>query len=84
MPGSHFRVNWRAAEANRIGWGASGRNGGFVSAGFAESIINIIKRVGLDEAKALYKLSIEGLDHVRRIIAERDPTTPRFAVPIAE
>jgi gamma-glutamylputrescine oxidase len=61
-------------EANRIGWGASGRNGGFVSAGFAESIINIIKRVGLDEAKALYKLSIEGLDHVRSMIAERDPT----------
>jgi len=61
-------------EANRIGWGASGRNGGFVSAGFAESIINIVKRVGLDEAKALYKLSIEGLDHVRSMIAERDPT----------
>ena len=61
-------------EANRIGWGASGRNGGFVSAGFAENIVNIIKRVGLDEAKALYKLSIEGLDHVRSMIAERDPT----------
>ena len=61
-------------EANRIGWGASGRNGGFVSAGFAESIFNIIKRVGLDEAKALYKLSIEGLDHVRAMIAECDPT----------
>ena len=61
-------------EANRIGWGASGRNGGFVSAGFAENIVNMIKRVGLDEAKALYKLSIEGLDHVRSMIAERDPT----------
>jgi gamma-glutamylputrescine oxidase len=61
-------------EANRIGWGASGRNGGFVSAGFAESINSIIKRVGLDETKALYKLSIEGLDHVRSMIAERDPT----------
>jgi gamma-glutamylputrescine oxidase len=61
-------------EANRIGWGASGRNGGFVSAGFAEGIINIIERVGLDEAKALYKLSVEGLDYVRTTIAERDPT----------
>jgi gamma-glutamylputrescine oxidase len=61
-------------EANRIGWGASGRNGGFVSAGFAESIVNIIKRVGLDEAKALYKLSVEGLDHIRSTIAQRDPT----------
>jgi gamma-glutamylputrescine oxidase len=61
-------------EANRIGWGASGRNGGFVSAGFAESIVNIIKRVGLDEAKALYKLSVEGLDHVGGMIARRDPT----------
>jgi glycine/D-amino acid oxidase-like deaminating enzyme len=61
-------------EANRIGWGASGRNGGFVSAGFAESIVGIIKRVGLAEAKALYRLSVEGLDHVRSIIAERDST----------
>jgi gamma-glutamylputrescine oxidase len=61
-------------EANRVGWGASGRNGGFVSAGFAESIIKIIERVGLDGAKALYKLSVEGLDHVRTTIAGRDPT----------
>ncbi|MGH6875174.1 MAG: NAD(P)/FAD-dependent oxidoreductase [Aestuariivirgaceae bacterium] len=61
-------------EANRIGWGASGRNGGFVSAGFAEGLSKIIERVGLDEAKALYGLSVEGLEYVRNTITGFDPT----------
>jgi glycine/D-amino acid oxidase-like deaminating enzyme len=60
-------------EANRIGWGASGRNGGFVSAGFAEGLTEIVRRVGLAEAQALFRLSVEGAEYVRDRVAEFDP-----------
>ena len=61
-------------EAKRLAWGASGRNGGFVSNGFAERIENVQKRVGLDAARALYSLSRHGTEYVRREIAAGDPT----------
>jgi gamma-glutamylputrescine oxidase len=61
-------------EASRIGWGASGRNGGFVSAGFAEGLGQIIRRVGLQQAQRLFKLSAEGMEYVRARIAELDPS----------
>src|SRR5262245_9362199 len=35
-------------EARRLAWGASGRNGGFVSSGFALGASDIAARVGLD------------------------------------
>ena len=60
-------------EAKRLAWGASGRNGGFVSNGFAEGIENIQKRVGLDGARALYSLSRHGSEYVRREIEAGDP-----------
>ncbi|UVF18154.1 FAD-binding oxidoreductase [Microvirga terrae] len=48
-------------EAERVGWGASGRNGGFVGPGYATSLANITRMVGADQAKALHRLSIEGV-----------------------
>lgn len=57
-------------EARRIGWSASGRNGGFVSPGFAESIFAIEERLGLDHARALHALSLEGVGFVRNTIAQ--------------
>ena len=61
-------------EAKRIAWGASGRNGGFVSNGFAEGMGNVTARVGLGAAQALYQLSRFGTEYVRREIAEGDPS----------
>ncbi len=61
-------------EAKRIAWGASGRNGGFVSNGFAEGMENVAARVGLEAAKGLYQLSCFGTEYVRREIAEGDPS----------
>src|SRR3712207_5956114 len=47
-------------EAERVGWGASGRNGGFVGPGYATGHANISRMVGKEKAKALHQLSMEG------------------------
>jgi gamma-glutamylputrescine oxidase len=60
-------------EARRIAWGASGRNGGFVSNGFAQSMSEVAARVGPEAARALYQLSCEGTEFVRREAAKADP-----------
>ena len=57
-------------EAQRVAWGASGRNGGFVSAGYATGLSSIERRVGKDQAKELFLLSMEGVEIVRRTIDE--------------
>lgn len=57
-------------EAARLGWSASGRNGGFVSPGFAESIFEIEAQLGLEAARELYVLSCDGVGYVRKTIAD--------------
>jgi gamma-glutamylputrescine oxidase len=66
------RRGWSVAliEARRIAWNASGRNAGFVLPGFAQSVEQMIARVGRDRARRLWALSQEGLDYVRATIAE--------------
>lgn len=61
-------------EARRIAWAASGRNGGFVSNGFAEGVDRIAARAGKEAAQALYTLSCFGTEYVRREIAEGEPS----------
>jgi gamma-glutamylputrescine oxidase len=55
-------------EARRIAWNASGRNCGFVIPGFAETMDNVVRRVGLDHAKSLWALSEAGVEYVRNTI----------------
>jgi glycine/D-amino acid oxidase-like deaminating enzyme len=62
-------------EARQIASGASGRNGGFVSNGFAEGVAGIVNRAGLDAAKRLYRLSSQGTEYVRNEIAALDPAS---------
>ncbi|MBD2748586.1 FAD-binding oxidoreductase [Microvirga sp. BT688] len=57
-------------EAQRVAWGASGRNGGFVSAGYATGLSAIERRVGKDQAKELFRLSMEGVEIIRQNIDE--------------
>jgi gamma-glutamylputrescine oxidase len=47
-------------EAEKVGWGASGRNGGFVGPGYATGHADITRMVGADRAHVLHRLSIEG------------------------
>ncbi len=51
-------------EAKRIGWGASGRNGGMLTSGFAASSEAILARSGHKDAHALHDLSVEGVEIV--------------------
>jgi gamma-glutamylputrescine oxidase len=57
-------------EARELAWNASGRNTGFVLPGFACDMDRVVKRVGLDDARALWALSEAGLEYVRRTIRE--------------
>lgn len=51
-------------EARRVGWGASGRNGGFVSPGYSLGFDAITARVGQSAAKDLFRMSLEGVQIV--------------------
>lgn len=57
-------------EAEQVGWGASGRNGGIVSASYACEADAIAAKVGDNAAKALHRLSVEGVARVRATIAD--------------
>ena len=53
-------------EANRIGWGASGRNGGFISAGYSLPPFDMVKKVGESQAKELYGLTQSAMKLIRQ------------------
>lgn len=57
-------------EANKVGWGASGRNGGHVGTGQRSGQDELEKLVGLDHAKALWQLGLEAVDTVCQLIRE--------------
>ena len=59
-------------EQHRIAWGASGRNGGFVTAGYATGHAQIVRRAGETNAKTLHDLSVEGVRIVRENIDRLD------------
>ena len=56
-------------DAWRIGWGASGRNGGFVAPGYSTGLDHILRMAGAQTGKAIYRLSIEGMEMVRETIS---------------
>lgn len=66
------RRGWSVAvlEGDELAWSASGRNGGLVLPGFAEHPETIVGRVGFDRARALWGLSLDGVEYVRDTIAE--------------
>ncbi|MBE9558510.1 MAG: FAD-binding oxidoreductase [Proteobacteria bacterium] len=56
---------------DRIGWGASGRNGGFCCMGATKmSIAEMTRRHGLDETKRYYASQAEGVEFTRALIAD--------------
>lgn len=66
-------VDVRVLEAGHIGWGASGRNGGFCGVGgtgvHGEALI---KRCGLDNARDYYRSQYDAVELVRQIASEEN------------
>lgn len=59
-------------DANPIGWGASGRNGGVVSSKFRLSFPTIERMHGLEAAKAMHRIAHDGVRVVESLIDEFD------------
>jgi gamma-glutamylputrescine oxidase len=52
-------------EAREVGWGASGRNGGQAIAGLACDISTVEALLGIEEARRIWAMTLEGLDILR-------------------
>ena len=75
-----FRV--AVVEAHRVGFGASGRNGGQAGLRFNMYEPDLEKRLGKDRAKALHDLSFEAIADLKALVAEHAPEA-RFTPGIA-
>ena len=71
------QVDVRVLEAGHIGWGASGRNGGFCSIGGSSlGIDDMIRRHGLVETRKYYHSQAEAVKLVHDIIGEEEIDSP--------
>lgn len=59
-------------EAHRVGWGASGRNGGQVGSGQRREQDELEKMVGRADARKLWDIAEESKDIVKALIAKHD------------
>jgi len=71
-------------DANPVGWGASGRNGGVVSSKFRVSFPAIAARYGVDVAKRMHRLAHDGVRVVESLVDEFDiSSTPGAGTRVA-
>jgi len=63
-------------ESRRIGHGASGRNGGFVFAGYSLGEGSLVAKLGAEKAKALFLSTLGGVELIRSRVA-------RYRIPCA-
>ena len=61
-------TNVTIVEQHRVGWGASGRNGGFVFGGYSLGPQALVKQVGLQAARDLYQLTLDAVNLIRKRI----------------
>ncbi|MFN3580670.1 MAG: NAD(P)/FAD-dependent oxidoreductase [Pseudomonas sp.] len=57
-------------EAEHVGWGCSGRNGGQINPGLAADQAALEKQLGAADARTLWKLSLDGIALLRARVAE--------------
>jgi len=68
-----FGIEARVLEAGHIGWGASGRNGGFCCMPATRlSIAQLIRKFGLEETRHFYRAQVEAVELVARLGEEED------------
>ena len=69
--GRKFGITSHVLEANRVGWGCSGRNGGFACLGIGKtSMEGWVKRWGEAEARRIFDQSGDAVRLVRRLLNE--------------
>jgi gamma-glutamylputrescine oxidase len=56
-------------EKHRVGWGASGRNGGLVLSGFDYGMPRVSKALGLDQAQKIFNLTTSALSLIKERIS---------------
>jgi gamma-glutamylputrescine oxidase len=59
-------------EANRLCWGASGRNGGQIIGGLGHNTDQFQKEIGEQGVRALYDMGVEGPEIIRERVAKYD------------
>jgi gamma-glutamylputrescine oxidase len=67
-------------DANVVGWGASGRNGGVVSPKFRLSFSEIARIHGLTAAERMHRLAHESIRAVERFVADYNLTRAQFSL----
>jgi glycine/D-amino acid oxidase-like deaminating enzyme len=67
----YHHIDTRVLEAGHMGWGASGRNAGFCGIGGTSlSLKQMLQKYGLEETRRFYRSQIDGVELVRRLLAE--------------
>lgn len=61
-------------EREQVGFGASGRNGGFVFGGYSLGEQSLLDQLGEDRARALFGLTTDAVERIRQLVA-------RYAIP---
>ena len=63
-----YNIDVRILDAGHIGWGASGRNGGFCCPGGTKlGLTGLIKQAGLEEARAYARMTEDAVNLVRNL-----------------
>ncbi|MCU1655662.1 MAG: putative oxidoreductase [Pseudonocardiales bacterium] len=57
-------------EQHKLGWGASGRNGGMCTTGMAIGLLEAIRRYGVEAARGLYGQYDAAINLVEKLVAE--------------
>ena len=65
-------------EANQPGWGASGRNGGVITAKFRQSFRDIDAAHGRAMARRMYEIAHESVEMVEELVSEFGITSARL------
>ncbi|USG60119.1 FAD-binding oxidoreductase [Sneathiella marina] len=59
-------------EAQSVGWGASGRNGGQIATGYQPGMIETTRLVGIDDSAKLWAMSVEATGILKNRIADHE------------
>ena len=74
-----YGVDVRVLEAGHIGWGASGRNGGFCCiGGTGLQPRGMIRHFGIDAARAWYRSQVQAVELVRNLAYDEDIDVDMF------